>query len=137
MLKILYKTTLLALVFLLSPLDAAYAGIQCLLVTQDTSCTQPRKVAVSHCCSGKTAYPGPRLTSHRSCSSKPCSLEYSLAKSFDPMINNARGGTGHILLLSIHTVSALPTLSGSPAAPIQSTNITPPDLIILLRNLRI
>jgi hypothetical protein len=138
MIKLLYKSALLALVFLLSPIDAAYAGLQCLLLSNDNACMHHSQVAAtSACCCEKRVQTGARMTSRSTCSAKPCPLVFTLAKSFDPAVTNERSGVNHAILSFIVATPQLPALSCRSITQAAEANITPPDLNILQRNLRI
>lgn len=136
----LYKCGLVLLIFLLSPFDSTYAATDCVLLClkNTNSCTVQKSVCPkSHCCRQQSAENCCLKKTNCSSQSKSCPLNVSVSKSFDPMVMNGRGKVSRDNSVVQNSILKPETVSLQEYFPCIPVTISPPDLIILQRNLRI
>lgn len=136
----LYKCGLVILVFLLSPFDSTYAATDCVLLClkNTNACTvQHSGCSKSHCCRQRSTEN--RCLNERNCSSRTrsCPLKITVLKSFDPMVVNGRGKVSRDNSVIQNSILKPETVSLQEYFPCIQITVSPPDLIIRQRNLRI
>jgi hypothetical protein len=131
------KSGILILLFLLSPIDTSYGATECVLLSTQGCAGMTMRCAGSHGCCEKSC---PKVAARRmkeASSRKTCPLKYSVTKTFDPAVTGKTRktvSTAATVAFAVLHANSVPTLAVhrlvSPAA-------SPPDIVILQRNLRI
>ena len=136
----LHKFGLVLLVFLLSPFDSTYAATDCVLLClkNTRSCrVQSGVCPKSHCCRQQSAENYCLTKTDCSSQAKSCPLKVAVSKSFDPMVMNGRGKVALDNSFIPNAILKPETVSLQEYFPCIQITVSPPDLIILQRNLRI
>ena len=131
------KFGVLMLLFMLSPIDTSYAAAECLLLSAQACPGMSMRCMKPDHCGGNMC---PKAAAHmagRRPARKTCPLKYSVTKSFEPAVT---GKTRRPVTSITAMVFSFLQLNPVPAVGVHRAvvpAVSPPDIVILQRNLRI